>query len=380
MLVGVDALNAIAQLPRRAGHELGHAGQLPAVDDRLRQPVLRLEPGQIPDIVEVENVLSIEAQQPIVEATRTDDVDELTLRVRRGAEGFRPGVGHPEGDAPAEAALQRRLQRVVVGRPTEGLHLHCPVTGIAPQEIGLEGEAAAELQARLPIDRRQIRLLIRHHAIGIEGRILGRPREERAVRDRVDVEVLRQVAREGSDIAHAQHRPIADILLELEAEAVDIGNVALPVGATHIGRAERQLPGALPHRRQVPEVEGRVDKGRRLLDRGEDDVVPGNAVVPDAIPSAQHCLLVAEDIERKAKGGGPLNPAVAEPTALDPLVRLDHAVEGIARTRHDAIGQEGGQQDGRVGRIDRVAASIGAPVETHRLGLIKPCRIEEGSL
>src|SRR5262245_61897118 len=132
---------------------------------------------------------------------------------------------------------------MVVRRPAEGLHRYIPVARESAEEVGLEGVPTRELQTKIAIKLRQVGFFIRHDAVRVERRVLRRLREEEAIGNGIDVNVLRQMARQRADVANADHRVKAQILLHLEAETLHVRYKAFTISAANARRAERDGAG-----------------------------------------------------------------------------------------------------------------------------------------
>src|SRR5262245_56889612 len=110
---------------------------------------------------------------------------------------------------------------MIVGRTAEGFVLYCVVALKRPQEVGGQRLRAVELQpggrvhwsdgaVSLYVVARKLRRVLRSRCEG------------RAVRNRVDVEAFRQMARERADITDAQDGVEPEVMLYLEAEALHV--------------------------------------------------------------------------------------------------------------------------------------------------------------
>src|SRR6266508_3724690 len=199
---------------------------------------------------------------------------------------------------------------MIVGRAAEGFEIYRVVARVTAQEVGGQRLRSVEIQPGVLVNLRDARICVRD-AARESRRVLRGFGEEEAVRNRVEVDVFRQMARERADIADAQHRIESEVMLHLQAEALHVRDVAAEIGAANRAqRSERRYPRLQVTREiRVPaggdslegaEIEAWVDEGRRLLNRREDHVVARYAVVTDAVTAAYNRLLITEQIVGEA--------------------------------------------------------------------------------
>src|SRR5262245_28988043 len=134
-----------------------------------------------------------------------------------------------------------------------------------------------------------------------------------------------------ADITHAQDGVPADVMLYLETETLDVGDVSLRIGGGHIGDAESDtLPGALANCGEVAEVEGGIEKQRRLADRLEGQFVTLHAVIAKPITATHDCLLVAENVVGESEHRPELHAAALNAAREVAVFAANHPIEGVA--------------------------------------------------
>src|SRR6266498_2417401 len=128
---------------------------------------------------------------------------------------------------------------MIVGRAAEGFEIYRVVARVTAQEVGGQRLRSVEIQPGVLVNLRDARICVRD-AARESRRVLRGFGEEEAVRNRVEVDVFRQMARERADIADAQHRIESEVMLHLQAEALHVRDVAAEIGAANRARVTRR--------------------------------------------------------------------------------------------------------------------------------------------
>src|SRR5215475_11342265 len=140
---------------------------------------------------------------------------------------------------------------MVVRRSAESPQADLVISRISLQELRRQSVRAGEFHAGVLVHLRQIVFYstIRQFSAQEFRRVLRSRGEEFAVRTVVEVEQLLLMAAQRADITHAQDGVPADVVLRLETETLNTGDMSLRIGGDHTGDAESQtLPGALANR------------------------------------------------------------------------------------------------------------------------------------
>src|SRR5262249_50559809 len=156
--------------------------------------------------------------------------------------------------------------RMIVRRAAESAQADGVISRISPQEVCTQRVCAGELHAGILVDLQQTVFYssIRQFAILEFRRVLRSRGEEFAVRTVVKIEQLLLVAAQRADITHAEHGVPADVMLHLETETLNTGDVSLRISGYYARGPERDFPRA--DGGEVTEVDGRILKQRRLAD------------------------------------------------------------------------------------------------------------------
>src|SRR2546428_9586283 len=162
---------------------------------------------------------------------------------------------------------------MIVRRAAESAQADRIISRVSLQELRRQSVRAGEIHAGGLVDRVQTGFLSRHRAIRVFRRVLRGSGEEFAVRTVVEVEQLLLVARERAHITHANHGVPADVVLNLETETLNAGDLSFLISGDHIADAESDLPGALANRGEGTEVELWVEEQRRLAGSGEGQFI-----------------------------------------------------------------------------------------------------------
>src|SRR5262245_19996209 len=104
--------------------------------------------------------------------------------------------------------------------------------------------------------------MVWHDAARVFRRVLRRFGEKLAVWTVVEVDYLLLMAAQRADITHAKHSVPADVMLHLETETLNAGNVPFRISRDHSICAERDSSGGLANRGEVAEAECRIVKQR----------------------------------------------------------------------------------------------------------------------
>src|SRR5450759_250770 len=226
----------IVKVVRSSGHELRHSAQLIMVGD-VREPFrpakMLGEAGQVIDVVSGEDVRTIPRCRTVIK----QGVERIlrVLLAARGSQRLRPGIDRTEGQAFAEAALQRDLQRVVIGGAVELEISDLTIALVRYQEgrrevVVAEGAESIEAKARRRIFRLQTRLNVRYDAAGKNRlrwvliihtiRILNVLAERSPIRRGIDIARGDDVTRHRADIGQIEGSAPAYFVLNAEAETV----------------------------------------------------------------------------------------------------------------------------------------------------------------
>ena len=161
-----DAVDAPGQAVGEAALEAVAARDLPVVDEARHERIHALVLRQLVDPVEVEDVAAIEGRGPVVGLAivliRTREVRVQVLRV----EGLAERVVGVQEEAVGKAAIDLRLQPVVVRVGVIQTKVDVAVALVGPQEVGVVGVLAGQRA------RRQRRVLV----LGQEPRAVRAPR------------------------------------------------------------------------------------------------------------------------------------------------------------------------------------------------------------
>src|SRR5262245_63093406 len=100
---------------------------------------------------------------------------------------------------------------MVVGRAAEGFEIYRVVARVRAQEVCRPRLRAVELQPGVFVCLSDAGICVRHDAIRISRRVLRGFGEKEAVRNRVKIDVLRQMARERADVARSEERRVGKV-------------------------------------------------------------------------------------------------------------------------------------------------------------------------
>jgi len=221
-------------------------------------------------------------------------VDRAAVAVDDG-HGFGPGVSKAELQTLAEAFVDLRLQRVIVGGAGEFDVLNIGIAGEGTEEVIGQGVAGCRVDTGGP--------------------------EAGAVGQGIQAAALHEEATDVADVGDIKDGTIADVLLDAEAPVIDRWRAEVTLDSGNSGRADAE--GA------AEEVaDGGVDGsardriGRKLA--MDQDLVVIEAIIEYAYAAADGSPRVTEDIPGEADTRGDLNGR----TVLNLLVINFHALKG----------------------------------------------------
>src|SRR5262249_4542866 len=177
---------------------------------------------------------------------------------------------------------------MIVRRAAESAQADLVISRIPLQEGRRQSVRAGEIHAGVLVHLRQIVFYStsrQYATLEFCGVLRGRG-EEFAVRTVVEVEQLLLMAAQRADVTHAQDGVPSDVVLHLETETLNTGNMSLRIGGDNLGAVERDWPGALANLRQVAEVDLWVEEQRRLADCAEGQPFSPAGVIAHAIRAA----------------------------------------------------------------------------------------------
>src|SRR5262245_12580308 len=226
---------------------------------------------------------------------------------------------------------------MIVRRAAESAQADLVISRISLQEGRRQSVRAGEIHAGVLVHRLQTVFYStgRQYATLEFRRVLRGRGKEFAVRTEVEVEQLLLMVRERADVTHAHDGVPADVMLHLETETLNTGNVSLRIGGDHIADAERDWPGVRANPGEVVEVNLWVDEQRRLADGGEGQFVTLYAVIAQAITATHDRLLVPEKVIGESERGAELHDPALD-AAREEIFAVNHAIERIARSGDDA--------------------------------------------